>query len=172
MTGSAARLRVIDRAGLIVLCLLFLLSVAARILAYRSDDAVSAVQAQTVDLGEDLHLSRASAARRVLWIDRCAQPATADFVEASPHGRDASLAAPDNPEDRVAYVHRGQVLEGPRAAMMLSLFHFMGRAGALFNLNAAVARDELAVKLIVPASCEVPMGDVVDALRQDVRFWP
>lgn len=172
MSSPAACVRMIDRVGLTVLSLLLLLSVAARIHAYRNDDAGSAVEAQSVDLGEGLHLSRARAVRRVLWIDRCAQPATADFVEASPHGRDASLAVPDNPGDRVAYVYRGQVLDGPRAAMMLSLFHFLGRAEALFDLNAPVARDELAVKLIVPASCDAPLGEVADALRQDVRFWP
>lgn len=172
MTGPAARPRATDRAGLAALCLLLVLSVAVRVQAYRTDGQAPATEAEVIDLGDGLHLSRASALRRSIWVGACSRPAVADFVEASPHGRDASLTAADDPGDRVAYLYRGRVLEGHRAAMTLSLLHFIRRAGAVIKVGEPAARDELAVKLTVPANCEAPFDEVVSALRQDVRFWP
>jgi hypothetical protein len=166
------RRRIIDRAGLTVLCLLLVLSLFLRVHTYRIDGVAPVAAAAEVDLGEGLHLSRAAATRRVIWVAACPRAVIVDFVSAVPHGRDASLIAPDDPDDRVAYVYRGQVLDGRYATTALSLLHFVRRAGAVMYLGEAVAWDELAVKLMVPANCDVSLQEVVNALRQDVRFWP
>lgn len=172
MTEPTARPELTDRAGLAALCLLLALSVAVRVHAYRNDGPAAAVEAEVIDLGAGVHLPRTGAVRRMIWTGACSRPVIADFVEASPHGRDASLSVADDPDDRVAYLYRGRVLEGRHAAMSLSLLHFVRRAGAVMMVGGAVARDELAVKLTVPASCDAPLHEVVSALLQDVRSWP
>jgi hypothetical protein len=162
------RLRAADRTALAVLCLLLVLSAAMRVYAYRN----AAVgwepggEVAAVDLGEGVFLSRAEALHRAIWISACTRPVVADFVDPSPHGTDVSLVAPRDPNDRVVYVYRGWTLEGPRAAMELSVLHFARRAGAVLRMSAASARSELAVKLVMPAGCAMTPDDAMAALRR------
>lgn len=171
MIGPARR-TIVDRAGLAVLCLLLMLSVIVRLHTYRINEVAPAAAAVVVDLGEGLHLSRAAATRRVIWVVACPRPVIVDFVEAVPHGRDASLIAPDDPDYRVSYVYRGQAVEGRYATTALTLLHFVRRAVAVVSWGETTASDALAAKLAVPTSCDLSPQEVMDALRQDVRFWP
>ncbi|MCJ2055248.1 hypothetical protein MKL09_01630 [Methylobacterium sp. J-048] len=168
MPGHATRLRQADRAGFAALCLLLALSVAMRVQAYGKGVTAPepGVEAAAVNLGAGVVLPRAEAGRRAVWTGACPLPVTADFVEPSPHGTDTSLAAPRDPNDRVVYVYRGWTLEGPRAAMQLSVLYFMRRAGAVLGLNGAATPHELAVKLVVPAGCDASPDEAMAALRR------
>ncbi|WP_449410305.1 hypothetical protein [Methylobacterium komagatae] len=48
----------------------------------------------------------------------------------------------------------------------------MALADTLVTLDAAPTRDEFDVELIVPASCDAPLGEAVNVLRQGMRRWP
>ena len=166
MPARATRLINADRAGLAALCLLLALSVSVRVQAYGNPAPPEPANAAAVDLGDGVVLPRAEAVRRLVWTGTCPLPVMADFVEPSPHGTDTSLAAPRDPNDRVVYVYRGWTLEGPRAAMQLSVLYFMRRAGAVLGTNGAATRHERAVKLIVPAGCDASPEDAMAALRR------
>lgn len=170
MPDLSARLRTADRTALTVLCLLLVISVTARIYAYKAAPGSElAALSDAVDLGDGLYLSRRDAVRHSVQIASCAAPVTVDFVEPSPHGSDTSLALPPDPNDRVFYVYRGHTLDGPRAAMKLNALYFLRRAGAVLRISGSGARDQLAVKVIVPAGCGATAEDAMAALRQDVQ---
>ncbi|SFL26123.1 hypothetical protein [Methylobacterium pseudosasicola] len=166
MPARATRLINADRAGLAALCLLLAFSVSVRVQTYGNPAPPEPADAAMVDLGEGVVLPRAEAVRRMVWTAACPLPVTADFVEPSPHGADTSLAAPRDPSDRVAYVYRGWTLEGPRAAMQLSVLYVQRRAGAVLGLNGVATRHELAVKLVVPAGCGASPEEAMAALRR------
>ncbi|MCJ2122855.1 hypothetical protein [Methylobacterium sp. J-077] len=148
--------------------MLLALSVSMRVQAYGIGAAAPApgAEAASVDLGAGVVMIRAEAVRREIWTAACLRPVIADFVEPSPHGTDTSLAAPRDPNDRVVYVYRGWTLEGPRAAMALSVLHFAHRASAVLRMRAASARSDLAVKLVVPAGCDASPEAAMAALRR------
>jgi hypothetical protein len=155
-----------DRAGLAALCLLLAFSVSVRVQAHGNPVPPEPADAAMVDLGEGVVLPRVGAVRRMVWTGSCPLPVTADFVEPSPHGTDTSLAAPRDPNDRVAYIYRGWTLEGPRAAMQLSVLYVLRRAGAVLGLNGVATRHELAVKLVVPAGCDASPEEAMAVLRR------
>ena len=166
MLRRATPLRAWDHAGLTVLCVLLALSVSMRVHAYGRGAEPEIGEAASVDLGDGVILARAEAVRRLVWIAACPLPVTADFVEPSPHGSDTSLASPRNPDDRVVYVYRGWTLEGPRAAMALSVLHILRRAGAVLRMSGTATRNALAVKLVVPAGCAASPDTVMATLRR------
>ena len=121
---------------------------------------------EAIDLRGGVSLPRGPAVRREVLLDGCWTPVTVEFVEPSPHGRDASLAAPPDPGDRVFYAYRGWTLSGRLAATGVSVLHFAWRAAAVLRLDQARGRDALAVKMTVPAVCLAGPEDALAALRQ------
>ncbi|GJE40416.1 hypothetical protein ACFQFG_18200 [Methylobacterium persicinum] len=174
MSGPAMRLRTADRTALAILCLLLAASVSARVSAGTAlaPGSTPAAATDAVDLGNGVSVLRRDAVRRSVWIATCPAPVTADFVEPSPHGSDTSLASPPNPNDRVVYLYRGWTLEGRRAAMELGALYFMRRAAAVLRLSGSGARDELAVKVIVPDGCSASPGEVMAHLGLALRPEP
>lgn len=174
MPHSATRLRTADRACLGALCLLLALAVSIRVYASRDGTVGSEPigEAAAINLGEGVVVTRADAVRQEIRTSTCLRPVVADFVDPSPHGTDVSLVAPPNPNDRVVYVYRGWTLEGARAAMKLSVLHYMHRAAAVLHLSPASVRSELAVKLVVPAGCDASPDAVMTALRQGMPARP
>jgi len=164
--ARATRLINADRAGLVALFLLLALSASMRVQAYANPTPPEWADAVVVDLGAGVFLPRAEAVRRLVWTSACALPVRADFVEPLPHGTDTSLAPLRDPNDRVAYVYRGRTLDGPRAAIQLSILSVLHRAGAVLGMNGAATRHELAVKLVVPAGCDAAPEEAMAALRQ------
>jgi hypothetical protein len=171
VTSSSTRLGAADRAGLALLCLLLVLSVSVRLHTYWGArlGTAPAAEAQQVDLGDDVFMPPEGAVHRVIRTDGCGSPVAVDFVDPSPHGNDVSLATPQNTGDRVYYVYHGWTLGGRLAAMRLSMLYFMRQAAAVAQFNGLEGRHERAVRLVVPAECGAPPGEVMDVLRRVVR---
>lgn len=169
MPGLPAHLRTADRTALAALCLLLVTSVSERIYAYSlaAPGTEPTTEVTVIDLGGGIRWLRTDGARQKLRIASCPAPVTVDLVEPSPHGRDASLAVPPNPGDQAFYVYRGWILHGPHAAMKLGALYFLRRVGALVGIGGPSVRDELAAKVIVPASCHASPEDVLAVLRRE-----
>lgn len=166
MTLAPARPGTVDRAALLALCLLIVGSVALKVEAYQGGPEPSPSNDRAVDLGQGVTVPRSGAARRGVRVGACLDPVTADFVDPSPHGEDASLAAPPAPGDRVVYVYRRWTLGGRLATAELGALHFARRALGVLRMGGDAARREMAVKLTIPAGCDASPEDAMAALRQ------
>ena len=164
-------MRAADRIALAVLCLILAGSMSMRVymhvVAVETTDPAD--ERDPVDLGKGVYLSRAALESRTVPVAHCRAPATISFVEPSPHGDAASLTAPPNPADRVYYAYRGHTLADRFAATKLRVAYFARRALGLLRVTGGVGPDDLAVKLIVPADCDVSPEDVMAALRRQVQ---
>jgi hypothetical protein len=165
-----ARSKLVDRAALLALCLMLAAALAMRLFEYegvaRETGDTGGVEA--IDLGGGVSLPRGAAVRRQVLLGACWAPVMIDFVDPSPHGRDASTAVLPNPGDRVFYAYRGWTLGGRLATAGMGVLHFAWRAGAVLRMDGAGGRNALAVKVTVPAGCGVRPEDALAALRQDV----
>lgn len=157
------------RSGLVILCLLLAASVAMRVYIYRQQsegsplvrEAISA----TADLGNGVLLPRSVVQHRTVPVGSCPTPVSIDFVLVSPYGPDPSLVGAPRPDDRVFYVYRGWNLGSSFATATLNAIYFARRLFARLSLQQVPAFDEFAVKIIVPAGCDVPLDEVMTTLR-------
>ena len=158
----------INRAALAALCLLLAGAVMLRVRAVTDTPAQTAGPVlAAVGLGEGVSWAGTLAERREVLLGACWAPALVEVVEPSPHGRDASLVSA-TPGARVFYAYRGAILSGRLAVTELIARHFAGRAAALLTRDGAGRRDNLAVKMTLPADCGAAPEDVLAALRRDV----
>lgn len=175
MPAQPANLTPWARSGLALLCILLAVSVGVRIYAYRKSESVTAVweAADTpVDLGEGVLLSRSVALQRSVQVGLCRTPVSVDFVPASPYGPDPSLVGAPQPNDHVFYVYRGRNLGNLAAATSLNVIYFARRAYARLAMQKNPAADDLAVKIIIPAGCDVSADKVMIVLRSNLRQPP
>ncbi len=169
--SAGLRSETADRLALTALCLLLALSVATRMLPHGVTTAVAgaADQVAAVDFGEGIVLPRNAFEPRFVLRGPCRTPIPVEFVEPSPHGVDASLAGPQNAGDRTFYAYRGWILGGRYATTALAIRHFLWRGASVLRLNGTAGRDRLAVKLIMPAGCEIAPEDVMTTLRREIQ---
>ncbi|MCJ2123138.1 hypothetical protein [Methylobacterium sp. J-077] len=173
MPAQPANLTPWARSGLALLCLLMAVSVGVRIYAYRqqsvSGTAVREAAGAPVDLGKGVLLPRSVAQHRSVQVSSCREPASVEFVQASPYGSDPSLLGVPRPNDHVFYVYRGWNLGSRFATASLNAIYFTRRAYARLAMQKLPATDDMAVKIIVPADCDASPDDVLAALRREAR---
>ncbi|MGU3326100.1 hypothetical protein ACLBXB_04105 [Methylobacterium mesophilicum] len=163
------------RSGLTILCILLAVSVGARIYVYRQSQSVTAVweaAGAPVDLGEGALLPRSVALHRSVQVGSCGEPASVDFVQASPYGPDPSLVGAPRPNDHVSFVYRGWNLGNLAAAPSLNAIYFARRAYARLTMQKNPAADDLAVKIIIPAGCDIPAEKIMSILRSNLQPTP
>lgn len=160
------------RSGLIVLCLLLAASVTVRSYAYQQRSEGGTVGwgafGAPVDLGEGILLPRAAARPLTLRVEPCTSPVSVNFFRTGPYEPDPSLVGTPRPNDRVFYVYRGLNLGNRFATVSLNAIYYARHAYARLTMRQKPAWDDIAVKIIVPASCEASPNDVIAALQQDV----
>ena len=162
------------RGGLAVLCILLAASVTMRISVYLYQSGGGGAvtwepNSGPVDLGEGTLLPRADAVHRTVMVGTCLAPASINFVGAGFYASDPSLVGAPGPEDRVFYIYRGWRLGRRFVSVRLNAIYFVHRVYARLVMHKNLATDDLAVKVIVPASCDASLNDVMAALRWDVR---
>lgn len=177
MPAQPANLTPWAHGGLALMCLLLVASVTGRVYAYRhlsEGDGLEAwdVSGAPVDLGGGVLLPRSAARHHVVTLAFCPAPASVDFVAASPYGSDPSLVGAPHPDDHVFYVYRGWNLGSRAAAIGLNALYFARRAYARLAMQKVSATDDLAVKIIVPAGCDVGPDTVMSVLRSTLQPMP
>ena len=169
LSDDPARLNSDDRAVLAVLCLILATSVSIRVYSHREASGAVDPKSYAVDLGAGVFFPRAKAVGQRLHLRSCNTPATIYFVSPLLYGFGPSLNAAPNPNDRVFYAYRGNMLVGRFASMELSMVYVARLASNLMRTSGQSGVNELAVKIIVPAGCDATPVDIISALREQAQ---
>lgn len=173
MPGQSAYLKAPVRLAVALLCVGLAGSFLMRGYVYSERRQTHSVEAKSsvvdrVNLGQGVTLPLVDAVRRTVGVQFCSMPAAIDFISASPYGSDPSLTGAPGPGDRVAYFYHGWNLGSRVSAVGLNAIYFARRAYAVMRMADDFATDDLAVKVIVPASCYASPEDVMTALRREL----
>ncbi|MCJ2087675.1 hypothetical protein MKK88_17040 [Methylobacterium sp. E-005] len=158
---------------LILLSLLLGASLAIRLQAYAGPSEAGGMPAREValppiDLGAGVMLPRALAGRYRAPLGTCSSPALVTFVDAGPYGSDPSLMDAPHPGDRITYIWRGWNLGRRFATVGLNVIYFTQRAWARLTTGRNPTSDDVAVKIVVPAGCDVSPDVVLAAFRKQM----
>ena len=170
MSNVSARLKVVDRVALALLCLILAAAVSTRFYSYGIGGAGVADQtSDAVDLGAGVSLPRATSVSRRVQIGSCSTPATIHFVSPSWVGVDPSTVTSPDLDDRIFYAYRGTTLGGRFAWVELIMVYVARLASGLLSMSRHIGATDLAVKIIVPAGCDATPDKVLVALRRQVQ---
>lgn len=171
MLAKTTCFRLRARGGLFMLCLLIAASISMRMNIYLEGSKVEDMRSWEasgahVDLGRGVLMPRVAARPLALRARFCPTLIAINFIAVSPYEADPTPIGAPQLGDHVFYFYHGVKLDGRFITVGLNVIYFTRRAYARLTMRRNTAADDLAVKVIVPASCDTSPEDVMTALRR------